>query len=98
MKETLPTKSNELIIYQLGELKNLVTNLDAKVDKNAEGFEKRLQAVELWKAAEEKIRAEAERVKANPPVNVQQIIMALITLLSIMITGLFTAKQTGFLP
>lgn len=87
----VPTKSNELIIYQLGELKNLVTNLDGKVDKNAENVEKRLQTLELWKAAQD------EALKNTPKLDVQRLIFTLLGLIGALVTGIFTAKQTGVL-
>lgn len=65
----VPTKGSELIVYQIGELKNLMTEMRTETKAAHESYEKRLTAIELWQAAE------IEKNKNEPKVDVQKIIL-----------------------
>lgn len=42
----------ELLVYQIGELKNLIENLNLKMDAYQDKIERRVAALELWQASE----------------------------------------------
>lgn len=63
--------STELIVYQLGEVKNLITTLSSKVDINQEKIERRVSALEIWKAGEE----EKGKGKEDKPFDMQKIVL-----------------------
>lgn len=82
--------SSELIVYQLGELKNLSSNLDLKIDNLYTRLE--LRVAEL-----EKFRAAQEAKSANAPIDWQKIVMGLISIITTLVLAFITAKQTGVL-
>lgn len=62
--------SIELIVYQISEVKNLVTTLTATVMSNQDKIDKRVSSLEMWRAGEE------ERSKNEPKFDVQKIVLA----------------------
>lgn len=87
---TISKTSTELIVYQLGEVKNLITTLSGKVDVNQEKVEHRVSALEIWRAGEE------ERVRLNPkPLDVQKIILATLGIASAAIALALALVQSG---
>ena len=69
-EQSMNRNSTELIVYQIGEVKNLLTNLTQKVDQNQEKIEKRLSLLEIWRAGEE------EKSKNAPKFDTQKIVLA----------------------
>lgn len=82
--------STELIVYQLGEVKNLITTLSIKVDQNQEKIENRVSALEIWRAGED------EKSKSSPkPLDVQKIILATLGIASAAIALALALVQGG---
>lgn len=68
MTKALPKEGGiELIVYQIGELKDSVTTGFTRMDANQDKIDKRVTAIEIWQAGQiEKDREEARRrVAAN---------------------------------
>lgn len=89
--DRLPKTSTELIVYQLGELKNLITNLSVKVDANQEKIESRVSALEIWRAGEE----EKNKTSATKPIDVQKIILSALGIASAAIALALALVQGG---
>lgn len=68
-------KNVELIVYQLGEVKNLLGNMDVKFDAYKEATDKRLLELERFQAG----------IVAQPKIDVQKIILAAFSLISTVI-------------
>lgn len=52
MTKIMQKNGTELIIYQVGELKNLIENLTLKTDNFQEKIDKRVNNLEIWQAGE----------------------------------------------
>lgn len=63
--------SSELIVYQIGEVKNLLENINIRMDSYQDKTDKRLSALELAQAAQ-----------INSKIDVQKIILAAFSLVS----------------
>lgn len=50
--KVMQKNGTELIIYQVGELKNLIENLTLKTDNFQEKIDKRVNNLEIWQAGE----------------------------------------------
>lgn len=68
--------SNELIIYQIGELKAMVSTKTAKDDAYFSKTDNRISALELWQAGE------VEKGKNKPAIDVNKIIITLLGLVA----------------
>jgi len=62
--------STELIVYQIGELKAIMTSKIAKDDAYFQKTDSRISALELWQAGEH------EKSKNTPQVDVTKILLA----------------------
>lgn len=80
-------ESVELIVYQLGELKNMVGNLTVKF----EGMDKRVADVEKKQAVADEV------LRNQPKLNPQEIILRLIAAFGSMGTVAYIIDKTGAL-
>lgn len=88
--EKLTTKnSTELIVYQLGEVKNLLENMTLKVDNYQEKTDKRILSLELFQAAQ------VASANNTPKVDVQKIILAAFSLISTIVAIALGLNQGG---
>lgn len=71
-----PGSSTELIVYQLGELKTLMTGMGGKFESYTRDTDKRLNDLERFQATQ------MERDSVQPKLDPQKIILALISLIS----------------
>lgn len=76
-KQTQQIANNELIVYQLGEVKGLLTTMSAKFDQYKSDTDKRLNELEQFKAGQA-----IQDAVAPKPLDAQKIILALISLVS----------------
>ena len=83
LKKLATQDSTELIVYQIGEVKNLMENINIKFDAYKESTDKRISALENFRSAQEQREREADK---NPKLDVQKIILALIALLTTVIS------------
>ena len=75
--EKLSTKnSTELIVYQIGELKNSVENMTVEVRNYKENSDKRLSDLEKFQVAQ------LAKNTAEPKLDLQKIILAAFSLIS----------------
>ena len=75
--------STELIVYQLGEVKNILENMNIKVDNYQEKMEHRVGELERFKISQEaKQEAETRSKDTTPAIDVQKIILAAFSLIS----------------
>ena len=84
-----PKDSAELIIYQISEVKNLVENTNIKLDNYQEKTNDRISALEKLQIAQDVLN------KTAPKIDVQKVIMALVTLISTIVASALGIKQAG---
>ncbi len=68
-KDYSPKNGTELIVYQIGEVKNLLGNMDLKFDAYKESNDKRIAALERFQATQE-----AQDQNA-PKIDIQKIVL-----------------------
>lgn len=91
--DNLPKTNTELIIYQIGEIKNLLTEAKNEWKGFRDDIDKRVTALEIWRAAEE------ERARANPSpkLDLQKIILAALGIASAAIALALALVQGGLI-
>lgn len=88
--EKLSNKSStELIVYQLGEVKNLLENMSIKADSYQEKTDKRILSLELFQAAQ------VAQSNVSPKIDVQKIILAAFSLISTIVAIALGLNQGG---
>lgn len=65
-------KNVELIVYQIGEVKNLLGNMDIKFDAYKEATDKRILELEKFQAA----------ITTQPKLDIQKVLLAMFSLIS----------------
>ena len=78
-----PKNSTELIIYQLGEVKNVMENMNTKFDAYKDAMDLRVRALENFQAAQ------VAQDRDQPKVDVQKIILAAFSLVSTVVAIAF---------
>lgn len=78
-------ESIELIVYQIGEVKNLVGNLITKF----ESMDKRVTDLEKFQVVQDSLN------KSEPKVDVQKIILAAFGLISAVVAATLGLNQSG---
>lgn len=87
--EKLSSKnSTELIVYQLGEIKNLVENLTIRFESS----DKRITDLEKAQVAQDIIN------KSGPKIDIQKIVLAALTVVSSVVAVAFGINQKNPLP
>lgn len=89
--QDIPKTSIELIVYQIGEVKALITNLATRMEQNLEKVESRLTTLEIWKAGE------MEKNKSTPKLDAQKIILSAFGITSAAIALSLAIIQSGII-
>lgn len=88
--DKLSTKnSTELIVYQLGEVKNLLENMTLKFDNYKDSTDKRIVAIELQQAQQ------IAQSSGQPKIDIQKIILAAFSLISTVVAIALGLNQGG---
>lgn len=86
-KEVKEVKGAELIIYQIGEVKNLLSNIDIRFENYQRDTDKRLLELEKYQAAQ------IARSQDQPKLDVQKIVLAAFSLVSGALAVFFGINQ-----
>ena len=78
----------EIIVYQIGEVKNLLENMNIKVDNYQEKMDIRVRQLEAFKVTQEALN------NATPKVDIQKIILATFSLVSTIVAIALGIKQS----
>ncbi len=70
-----PKGGQELIIYQIGELKALLTSVSTKQDNYQDKIDKRVSALEIWKAGQEEKEKATPKAPPTPPLDITKIVL-----------------------
>lgn len=90
--EKLSTKnSTELIVYQLGEVKNLLENMVIKVDNYQEKTDRRIIDLEKFQVSQLARNIDLPDQK----IDIQKIILAAFSLISAVVTGALLLNGRG---
>lgn len=76
-----PSNSTELIVYQIGEVKNLLENMTLKFDNYQDKTDKRITDLEKFQAAQ------INQSQNLPKIDIQKIILAAFTLISTVVAA-----------
>lgn len=88
LKKLSRKDSTELIVYQIGEVKNLLENITIKFDRYKDDTDKRLVALEKFQATQ------AIQDSIQPNIDIQKIILAAFSLISTIVAIALGIKQT----
>lgn len=90
---SLSKTSTELIVYQIGEIKNLLTEAKSEWKGFRDDIDKRVQALEIWQAGE----IENKKNFTQKPIDVQKIILAALGIASGAIALALGLVQSGII-
>ena len=83
--------STELIVYQIGEVKSLLTNIDTRFEGYQRDTDKRLLDIEKYQAAQ--IAAQLVREQTQPRFDIQKIVLAAFGLVGSVLAIFFSIYQ-----
>lgn len=87
--------SSELIVYQIGEIKNLLTEAKSEWKGFRDDIDKRVQSLEIWRAAEEEKGKSFPMSNGTGNIDVQKIILAALGIASAAIALALALVQGG---